>query len=433
MARIHFIGIGGAGMAPLARLELERGNQVSGSDRSGSGYTAELATLGATVNVGHGADRIPEGTELVVYSSAIPEDNPERREAERRGLPQQRRGAHLAELARSYRRVAAISGSHGKTSITAMLSFVLERAGQQPGYLVGGSLPDRPSSRAGNGDVFITEADESDATHTLLAPELGIVPNVEDDHEWSLGGPEALRRNFRQFAARSHRLLYYATPETCALFADHPAAIRIDRPLPEFPGYLGVNAALVVKAAELLGVEPETARRELRNWPGVRRRLTVHFESPERTLIEDYAHHPTELAATLEVLRMRYPGHHLRILFQPHRYARLAKYLDAFARELRRADSVLVLPVFAAWSETGPVGAAELAARIGDRARACATLEEAVSPAQEPTSQPLLLALVGAGDLDRLLPELLVQLRRRPNSESSAIKPPINRKQTPTR
>ena len=208
MRKLHFIGIGGAGMAPLAAIMLQRGAAVSGSDRERNAKTDRLAAAGATIHIGHRAEQLPPDAELVVYSSAVASDNPERREALRRGIPELRRGEFLARLAASYRRTAAVSGSHGKTSVTAMLVHILTRCGRRPGFLIGAAMQDgSPGADAGRGDdLFITEVDESDGTHTLIHPELGIVPNVDDDHSWSVGGEEALHRNFRTFAENCRRL-----------------------------------------------------------------------------------------------------------------------------------------------------------------------------------------------------------------------------------
>lgn len=405
---VHFIGIGGAGMAPLAAILLERGVAVSGSDRELNAKTARLATAGAKIFAGHDATHLPDSAELVVYSSAVPPENPERRRAVERGIPQLRRGELLAELAGEYRRVVAISGSHGKTSITAMLVHALRGCGFTPGFLIGAALRNGPSASAGRGgDLFITEVDESDGTHTLVAPFLGIVPNLDDDHAWSVGGEEALHENFRTFARRSRKLLYYGAPLPDRLFGFHPDAIRLERrddPCGPWTGFQAWNARLAFHGAELLGVDPEQAERALADFPGVARRLAVRFDSPELVIVEDYAHHPAELASSIATLRRRWPDRELQLVFQPHRYARLARYLDEFAAELADVDSALVTDVFAAWSETGPVGAADLAAAAGDRVRhlSGSWKEIAAAALAMPAKRPRLLAVVGAGDIEHI-------------------------------
>lgn len=412
--RIHFVGIGGAGMAPLAEIMLARGAAVSGTDREPNEKTAHLAALGAAFHAGHGAEFLPEETELVVYSSAVTVENPERKRAAKLGIPQLRRGEFLARLASLYRRPVAISGSHGKTTVTAMLTHILVHTGRKPGFLIGAAVNGGDSASAGTGDdLFVMEVDESDGTHTLVHPHLGIVPNIEDDHSWSVGGEVQLFANFRKFAFQCEHLLYYPGAHPDELFADHPAAIRLEFPEPgafggRWFGFQARNAKLAVAAAGRLGVDAAEAEKALADFPGVARRMSVHYRSDTLTVIEDYAHHPTELASSIETLRLAYPEHHLRIVFQPHRYARLHKYLPQLAAELAKADSGLVTPVFAAWSETGPAGGADLAAAAGERVRYLdgGWKEIAHAALDYAGERPLLLAVIGAGDIEQIFHHL---------------------------
>jgi len=407
---IHFVGIGGAGMAPLAEIVLARGARVSGSDRELSGKTAHLAELGATVHAGHAAEFLPSAAELLVYSSAVQPENPERARAAELGVPQLRRGEFLAKLAAEYRRPVAISGSHGKTSVSAMIAHILVHAGKTPGFLIGAAVNGAPSASAGEGDdLFVTEVDESDGTHTFVHPFLGVVPNVEDDHSWSVGGEAQLFENFRRFAFQSKHLIYCAGTHADELFAGHPAAERLERPEPgrfggRWIGFQAWNAHLAIHAAMRLGIGEAEAEAALDSFPGVARRMTAHFRSGRLTVIEDYAHHPTELASSIETLRLGYPEHHLRIVFQPHRYARLHKYLPQLAAELAKADSVIVTPVFAAWCEAGPSGGGDLAAAAGPNARYLdADWPEIARTALDcKDERPLLLAVIGAGDIEHI-------------------------------
>ena len=168
MKKLHFIGIGGAGMAPLAQLSLESGIAVSGSDSAVSAKSEHLKSLGAQVFCGHKKEQLPEDAELVIYSSAVTEENPERQRAAELGIPQLRRGEFLGIFARRFKRVAAVSGSHGKSSITAMLCTILESCGCDPGALIGAARIEGESALTGNGDIFVTEVDESDGTHTCV-------------------------------------------------------------------------------------------------------------------------------------------------------------------------------------------------------------------------------------------------------------------------
>ncbi len=413
--KLHFIGIGGAGMAPLAAIALDCGCRVTGSDREASEKTAALARRGATVFSEQRAENVPADAEYSIYSSAVAFDHPERAAARALGIPELRRGEFLGVIARSFRRVAAVSGSHGKTSITSILSWILHETGCDPGWLIGGSVPGLPPGRRGNGDIFVTEADESDGTHTALFPAIGIVPNADDDHAWSVGGEEALKRNFQTFAKQSKQLIYYRDRLPGDWFEGHPDALRLTAAFaadPQFDGFAGfqrTNTALAVEAAVRLGVDRKAALKAAAVFPGVERRMTVRHEGENVTVIEDYAHHPRELEQSLALLKERYPGYHLRVVFQPHRYARLAKYIDELAELLRGADSVLVTPVFAAWCEAGGVDSRELVKRVGDKAEYVEGTWEEIARKARAYDGPrkLLIAVIGAGDIEKVLPHLM--------------------------
>jgi UDP-N-acetylmuramate--alanine ligase len=422
---VHFIGCGGAGMAPMAQILLERGFKVSGSDLESSSKTAALQRSGATVYIGHHSSNIPAAAPcLIVHSSAVKSDNPEMLQAAALGYPVIRRGEMLALLASTYKRPVAISGSHGKTSITAMLAHILRECGNNCGFMVGGKINTGVSSAAGDGDIFITEADESDGSHTAIHARLGIVPNVEDDHCWNVGGIEQLYRNFQQFAMQCQHLIYCDHENSDRIFASHPAAVRLTRSailadgyfshcnpdkLKEIHGYQRLNAAMAVAGAVELGITRQAAETAVLTFSGVARRMTTHLITAELAIIEDYAHHPTELSAALDCLKRRFPGHYCRVVFQPHRYARLRQYFEDFVKILRSPDAVVITPVFAAWVETEGVGSAELAKSIGCNAIFSDEPWGKMAPQllQKPDGRPLLLAVIGAGDLEQLIPHLL--------------------------
>ena len=410
--KIHFIGIGGAGMAPQAAICLQSGYTVSGSDRENSEKLSNLAKAGARVFVGHREENLPGDTDIVVYSSAVPPENPERKRAERLQIPQLRRGEFLARIAAGYSVPVAVSGTHGKSSITAMLVHILKKAGMLPGYMIGAELTDGlPPSNAGKSNrIFVTEADESDATHTLLHPAIGIVPNVESDHAWSVGGEAALYENFRTFARNSKTLIYMASPRTDALFACHPNAVRVENEgendrFGRWFGFQAWNARLAVEAAIELGLSRKKAMNLLDDFKGVSRRLTVRKESDGQTVIEDYAHHPTEVKNAINWLKNAYGEKILHVVFQPHRYARLQMYIDELAEALRPADKVYVAPVFAAWSENGPVDSSHLAQKIGNHAVAVSADFPALAQKVK-QEKPDVIAVIGAGDINALLQHL---------------------------
>lgn len=406
--KIHFIGIGGAGMAPLASLAMTRGAAVSGSDLESNEKSRQLAAAGAEIFVGHAAGNVPDDADLIVYSSAVGVDNCERRRGAELGIRQLRRGEFLAEFAASYRRCVAVTGSHGKSSITAALVAILRRCGLEPGFMIGAAVKGLPVCAVGDGDIFVTEADESDGTHTLLKNFLAVVPNVEDDHSWSVGGTAALEANFRTVAANSAHILYCPGTKCDKLFSDHLQAHKL---LPVADGFAGltgfqaVNAAIAVEAAVLLGCDRLQAERAAADYPQVARRMNLIRQDEQVVVIEDYAHHPTEVRCAVEFLRAKYPGYHLCLVFQPHRYARLEKYFEDFVTELAGADSCFILPVFAAWSESGSVDAAMLAKRCGGRLLPDCSPESART-VKSGLLHPAVIAVLGAGDCSEILPFL---------------------------
>ena len=406
MKNIHFTGIGGAGMAPLAELTLAQNVCVTGSDEVDSAKIRKLRALGAQVFTEHRAENLPDDTELLVYSSAVGEDNCERKKAAKLNIPQMRRGAYLAEVAKSYRRCVSVTGTHGKSSITAALVTILRACGFDPGFIIGAEVSNLPSCAAGDGDIFVTEADESDGTHTLLCNHLAVVPNIEDDHEWSLGGAAVLEGNFRKVAENSEKLLYYSSPKCDELLSTH-ADKTVLKDIPSkfagLSGFQAANARIAAEAAVILGCEREAAYKAAENYPQVARRMTLHKECGNLTVIEDYAHHPTEVRSALELLRANYPEHHLRILFQPHRFARLEKYFDEFAEVLKLADSVFIAPVFAAWCETGTTGAAELAKAVGGTEVYGTYKEQSDRVKSSLPEGKTVIAVLGAGDVNKTI------------------------------
>lgn len=372
-------------MFPLALILMELGYSVSGSDMKRGANTELLSQRGATVSIGHSADNLPESEQtLVVYSSAVSDDNPELLRARAKNEICLKRGEMLGCLSQLYKRTVAISGSHGKTTVTGMLAHIMETCGIQAGYMIGGKLTDKSiPARAGNCDIFITEVDESDGTHADMHCALGLVTNVECDHSWSVGGEERLYNNFQTFAEQSDMLVYVQSEKSDQLFASHDnkeilrtsdiadkTSFKYLSParLAEWGEYQRANAALAINAAAKLGVDPVEAELAMSSFEGVARRMTTHLQNEKCVLIEDYAHHPTEVRVALSALRERFRESAITVVFQPHRYARLEKYISEFANELRKADSVIVVPVFAAWVEKGEVDSDSLAECIGDNA-----------------------------------------------------------------
>ncbi|MBO5958987.1 MAG: hypothetical protein J6Q65_02575, partial [Lentisphaeria bacterium] len=304
--QIHCVGVAGVGTLPLAQIFLKIGFRVSGSDLLSTPGTEALRAEGADIFTGHDAANLPspEKDLLLIHTSAATMENPELAAAAARSdAVILRRGYALALLATLYRRVVSVSGSHGKTSVSGMLAYLFREAGLKPGYLVGGFLTgeDGRNGEAGEAnDLFVTEVDESDGTHTAMFSHIGIVTNVEDDHAWSVGGAEQLYANFQQYARQAETLIYVGSPRTDALFAGHPDAIRLDPELSRHSGDLELfdpetlagwgswqklNALIALAAAKAIGMAPGIAAQILSRFPGVERRMSLRFKNHDFTIM----------------------------------------------------------------------------------------------------------------------------------------------------
>lgn len=384
---VHFVGISGIGMSALARILLQRGIAVTGSSDRRTDLTDRLAAEGARIEIGHAAAHVARATTVVV-SSAIALDNVERAAAHERGVPVLRRGALLARLMAAKRGIA-IAGTHGKTTTTAMLARILEVGGLDPTTVVGGERMDTHSNaRDGAGPWLVSEADESDLSFLDLRPEIAVVTNIENDHVASDAELPRLLGAFETFAAsvpdgghvffgiddtraaalartpraaKTHTFGFDARADVRASgaryadFGSHFSVSSGARIAGEIelcvPGAINVLDALAAIAISLeLGVPFPDIARALRGFRGVRRRFEIVARSPRMTVVDDYAHHPTAVAATIAAARANFSGP-IVVAFQPHRYSR-TQYLAAdFACALRGADSVVLTDIYAA-SET---------------------------------------------------------------------------------
>jgi UDP-N-acetylmuramate--alanine ligase len=379
--RLHFIGIGGAGMSGLALVCDRLGAKVTGSDRSDSSYMERLRAAGLEPVVGHDASNLPEEAEVVV-SSAIGEDNPELAAARERGLAVLRRGELLAQLC-AEKRLIAVAGTHGKTTTTAMLAWALREIGADPAFFVGGEVlglgprGEAVNAAWGNGEWVVAEADESDGSFLELKPEIAVVTTVEMDHHSHWGSISQLRSAFARFTASAVAVVLPADgtlDEFAAgrrqldfdLASPGPTDLRLR--LPGRHGHNMLNARAALAGVELAGLDVAGAADSLTDFPGVARRLERKGEVRDAVVYDDYAHHPTEVRAALTALRELSP-HRLLAAFQPHLYSRTRAFAEQFGAALALADEVAVLDVYPAREE--PVG--ELAGVSGlDVARAAA-------------------------------------------------------------
>jgi UDP-N-acetylmuramate--alanine ligase len=379
--RLHFIGVGGAGMSGLALVCARLGATVSGSDRGDSSYLERLRGAGLDVSVGQDAANLPVGAEVVV-STAIGADNPELAAARERGVEPIHRGALLAELC-AEKRLIAVAGTHGKTTTTAMIATALRATGADPAFFVGGEVPglgaDGAAANAGwgEGEWVVAEADESDASFLELRPEVAIVTNLEMDHHSRWGSLAELHEAFRRFLAPATGVALPAdgslddlAKETATWIngfgPEGPGPIELELAVPGRHNLLNARAALA--AIELAGLDLEGAAAALASFPGVRRRLELKGRRGGVLIYDDYAHHPTEVRAALSALRELGPPR-LIAVFQPHLYSRTKAFAAGFGAALALADEVAVLDVYPAREQ--PLG--ELAGVSGlDVARAAA-------------------------------------------------------------
>jgi UDP-N-acetylmuramate--alanine ligase len=433
--RLHFIGIGGAGMSGLALVCHGLGAAVTGSDRADSSYMERLRRAGLDPVVGHDAANLPRDVEVeVVVSSAIAADNPELGLARERRARVLRRGTLLAELCAG-KRLIAVAGTHGKTTTAAMLAWALRALGADPAFFVGGEVPglgpDGGAANAawGEGEWAVAEADESDASFLELKPEIAVVTNVEMDHHTRWGSLGELRRAFRDFVRPARALVLPADDEAVAELAperrgvggaiafsvDAPGPPELDLRVPGRHNTLNARAAIAAIGAALgesrsgsgPGGEVGRAAEALAGFPGVRRRLELKGTRSGTRIYDDYAHHPTEVRAALAALREQGPER-LIAAFQPHLYSRTRALAEQFGAALALADEVAVLDVYPAREE--PVGelagvsgldvARAAADRMGGRSVAWTPTLERARAALEPRLGPgRVLVTIGAGDV----------------------------------
>lgn len=458
--RVHFVGIGGSGMSGIAEVMLSLGYQVQGSDLKSNTQVQRLKDQGAKVFVGHHADNIRD-VDAVVVSSAVDESNPEVSAARTALLPVVQRAEMLAELMR-FRYSIAVAGTHGKTTTTSLIASVLAEGGLDPTFVIGGRLKSADANaRLGQGEYLVAEADESDASFTHLKPMLAIVTNIDADHMSTYDGDmDKLRNGFIEFL---HNLPFYGLAVLCAddagiteilpqvgrsiiSYGVHDSAdvraenirfaganttfdvIRRDRPEMlhislKLPGMHNVrNALAAIAVAGELQVADHAVMQALSKFEGIDRRFQSHGEIHSKNgkvlLIDDYGHHPTEVAATLAAARTGWPERRVVLVFQPHRYSRTRDLLDDFAHVLSDADVLVLLEVYAAGED--PIAGADGRA-IARAVRSRGGVEPVfVESVQElvPVLEGLLIAgdlllTMGAGDIGAFAGKLPQQLDRR--------------------
>ncbi|HTQ35588.1 MAG TPA: UDP-N-acetylmuramate--L-alanine ligase [Steroidobacteraceae bacterium] len=454
--RVHFVGIGGSGMGGIAEVLLNLGYQVQGSDLRANGVTRRLERLGARVALGHDAGNVA-GCDVVVVSTAIQRDNPEVAAALAARIPVVPRAEMLGELMR-FRYAIAVAGTHGKTTTTSLVASVLAEGGEDPTFVIGGLLKSAGSNaRLGAGRLLVAEADESDASFLHLQPMLAVVTNIDNDHLGTHGGDfQKLRQSFLAFL---HNLPFYGLAVLCA---DDPELAKllpqVARPVLTYG--MGENADLravdirrdgarthfralrkggealevtvnlaglhnvlnslaAIAVATDVGIADAAIHKALAGFQGIDRRMQVVGElalpGGEVVVVDDYGHHPTEIAATLDALRQAWAGRRIVLVFQPHRYTRTRDLLDDFARVLATADTLLVTEVYAAGE--APIDGADGRA-ICRAVRGRGKVEPVFVPAVEEIPAALaglvkagdVIAMMGAGSISAAAHELAPRL-----------------------
>jgi UDP-N-acetylmuramate--alanine ligase len=461
LGRVHFTGIGGAGMSGVARIMLARGITVSGSDLVPSALLDDLSAHGARVHVGHASAHLGDlgAGDTLVATSAIRPDNPELAEATRRGMRVMHRAAALASVMAG-RRVITVAGTHGKTTTTSMITTVLRECGADPGYVIGGVLNETGvGAQDGTGADFVAEADESDGSFLLLTPDVAVITNVEADHLDNYGSLAEIEAAFAAFGSRVSTLLltcaddpgaeavaarlepcgparvrrYGESPDadyrlgdvrsqglavSFAVTADHSPFGEICAPMTvHVPGrHNALNATAAFAAAVELGFAPPRVTAALTNYRGARRRMELKGEADGVRVFDSYAHHPTELAADLRAARDFADGGQVIAIFQPHLYSRTRFFAGDFGSALGLADQAVVLDVYAAREDPEPGVTGRLVADavpggravfLPDRTQAAVVVTGLAKPGD-------VVLTMGAGDVTALGPQLVEALRGRP-------------------
>ncbi len=444
--RIHFVGIGGVGMSGIAQVLLTLGYKVSGSDLKETELTKRLKKAGATVFCGHHADHVRDA-EVIVTSTAVPVKNPEVKEARRLKIPVIARVEMLAELAR-LKRTIAVSGTHGKTTTTAMIGVAMQAAGLDPTVIVGGQVADLGSNaKHGVGEYLVAEADESDGSFLRLWPLATVVTNIDNDHLEHYGGFEELKQAFK---THLERLPFYGAAVLCV---DDPElraiARKLERPVVSYGFHASArwrgkrvktsrgirlevyrdkkklgslhltlagrhnaqNALASIAVAGYLGLDLKKVFSALEDFTGVGRRLELLGETRGVMFIDDYGHHPTEVSATLQALREIVGRRRLVVLFQPHRFSRTKALSREFGESFGEADRLFVADVYAAGEKPIKGVDANLIVKSAKRSGvAAARLSRAVDLVRELRKGDVVVTL-GAGDIWKMGMDLLRRLR----------------------
>lgn len=448
---VHFIGIGGISMSGLAEILISEGFKVSGSDQKETPLTKRLESLGATVFYGQRASNVNDSLDLVVYTAAISSDNPEFAQVVNLGIPMLTRAQLLGQLMLNYKTPIAISGTHGKTTTTSMVSEILLKAELDPTLSIGGILKTIGGNfKIGKSEYFVTEACEYTNSYLEFFPRISLILNVEADHMDFFKDLDDIRDSFHRFAMllpedgtliingdidnysditkdiKCKVITYGSTdandyyPSNITYDANGRATYTLNRkdkePVNVSLGVVGqhnvYNSCAAIALADLLGVDANVSAKALEAFTGTDRRFELKGRLGDITIIDDYAHHPTEIRATLEAAK-NYPHEKLWVIFQPHTYTRTNAFLDDFAKALTLADNIILTDIYAAREKnTIGISSKDLQEKIkeyGKDAIYFPTFDEIENFLLEKSSTGDLLITMGAGDVVKIGEHLLGQ------------------------
>lgn len=445
----HFTGIGGSGMSGIAEILLNLGFRVSGSDQKKSAVTARLERIGATIHIGHNAENLAPDASLLVYSSAVSQENPELVAAKNRPIPVIPRAAVLAELMRLKYGVG-VSGSHGKTTTTTMIATILERGGLDPTVVIGGEVKSLGGggARLGKSEYLVAETDESDRSFLLLKPTVAVVTNIDSEHLSAYTSLQELEESFERFV---QAVPFYGLAILCV---DDPRVSKIaqrcsgrkttygfssdanlraadvnfapggmtfsillqgekiaDVKLPALGLHLVSNALAAFAVGLEFGLKPQVIADALSVYPGVGRRLEVCGELRGAIVVNDYAHHPTEIRATLAALRGAYAANlkRLHVVFQPHRYSRTRDCFNDFIDAFAQSDNLIVTDIYAAGEKPiDGINAQKLCEAIAHpKKRHLAELADCIKAIDAELQAGDVIAFLGAGSIGSMPEKLL--------------------------
>lgn len=409
----HLVGIGGVGVSAVARLMLSRGVIVTGSDRDHSLITEKLEADGARVFAGHNGAHVPEACDLVVYSPAVPDENPELIAARDRGVQTLSYPEALGMISRGMRTVA-VSGTHGKTTTTAMIAEVLVGARVDPTVIVGSLLKSGTNFIAGKSDIFVVEACEYKRSFLNLSPEILVITNIDNDHLDYYGSIEGVQKAFAEIVEKVPAHGAIVCDQSDSLVA--PVLVKAVARIVDYtkenltttlavPGEHNIkNAKATLAVARILGVDEGEAYALLSEFHGTWRRMEYKGKMENSALVyDDYAHHPTEIKATLQGFRAKYPDERIRVVFQPHLYSRTKLLLNDFAQSFTDANEVIVAPIYAAREKPDPTVSVDILvwelAKYHPNPRVGIDFESIETRLRDTATPKDIIITMGAGDI----------------------------------